>query len=62
LLVIALAFVFVVIGIVFLFALPWVGVPIALVGLALAVLWMAGFARQAIRGRTPTDHTPREDA
>jgi len=37
----------VVVGIVFLFVIPWVGVPVGIVGLALAVLWLAGFGRRA---------------
>jgi hypothetical protein len=65
LLVIVLALVFVVVGLIFLVALPWVGIPLAFVGLVLAVIWTAGFARRGIRGRNPAgaaDHGPREDA
>ena len=38
---------FVIIGLVFLFIIPWVGIPVGIVGLALAVLWVAGFGRRA---------------
>jgi hypothetical protein len=34
-----------VVGIVFLFVIPWVGIPVGIVGLVLAVLWVAGFGR-----------------
>ena len=34
-------------AIVFLFLVPWVGIPVGLVGLVLAVLWVAGFGRRA---------------
>ena len=40
----------VVLGGILLFMIPWVGIPVGLVGLALAVLWMAGFARSPARG------------
>jgi hypothetical protein len=38
---------FIVIGIVFLFLVPWVGIVVGLVGLVLAILWVAGFGRRA---------------
>ena len=38
---VAIAFIFV--GVVFLFLIPWVGIPVGLLGLVLAVLWVAGF-------------------
>jgi hypothetical protein len=40
---------FIVIGIVFLFLVPWVGIPVGIVGLVLAILWLAGFGRRAAR-------------
>ena len=43
----------VIVGIVFLFLVPWVGIPVGIVGLVLAVLWLAGFGRRAARGETP---------
>jgi hypothetical protein len=39
---------FIVVGIVFLFVVPWVGIVVGIVGLALALLWVAGFGRRAI--------------
>ena len=41
---------FVLVGIVFLFIILWVGIPVGLVGLVLAILWFAGFGRRAMRG------------
>lgn len=38
---------FIVLGVVFLFVIPWVGIAAGLVGLVLAVLWVAGFGRRA---------------
>ena len=52
---IGLGIAFIVLGIVFLFIVPWVGIPVGLVGLVLAFLWVAGFGRRAVgreaRGR-----------
>jgi hypothetical protein len=45
----------VIVGIVFLFIVPWVGIPIGIVGLVLAVLWLAGFGRRAVRGERPVE-------
>ena len=39
---------FIVVGVVFLFIVPWVGIPVGLVGLLLAILWVAGFGRRAV--------------
>lgn len=44
---IGLAIAFIIVGIIFLFLIPWVGIPVGIVGLALAVLWVAGFGRRA---------------
>jgi uncharacterized membrane protein YccF (DUF307 family) len=46
--VIGVAIALIVIGVVFLFLVPWVGIPVGLVGLLLAVLWVAGFGRRAV--------------
>jgi hypothetical protein len=47
---IGLAIALVVIGIIFLFFLPWVGIPIGIVGLLLVILWLAGLAKaRAVR-------------
>jgi uncharacterized membrane protein YccF (DUF307 family) len=53
--VIGLGIAFIVVGIVFLFIVPWVGIPVGLVGLALAILWVAGFGRRAVGRDTPAD-------
>jgi hypothetical protein len=42
-----------IVGVVFLFLIPWVGIPVGIVGLVLAILWMAGFGRRAVRGDQP---------
>jgi Flp pilus assembly protein TadB len=42
-----------IVGIVFLFIVPWVGIPVGIVGLVLAILWVAGFGRRAMRGEQP---------
>jgi Flp pilus assembly protein TadB len=39
----------IVLGVIFLFMIPWVGVPVGIVGVVLAVLWFAGFGRAARR-------------
>ena len=44
---IGLGIAFIVVGIVFLFIVPWVGIPVGIVGLVLALLWIAGFGRRA---------------
>ena len=41
----------IVVGLIFLFIIPWVGIPVGIVGLVLAVLWIAGFGRSASRER-----------
>ncbi|HEU5477405.1 MAG TPA: hypothetical protein VFU64_06195 [Gaiellaceae bacterium] len=45
---IGLAIAFIIVGIIFLFLIPWVGIPVGIVGLVLAVLWVAGFGRRAV--------------
>ena len=37
-------------GVVFLFVIPWVGIVAGLVGLVLAFLWIAGFGGRAVAG------------
>jgi hypothetical protein len=44
-----------VVGIIMLFVMPWVGIVLGVVGLVLAVLWIAGFGRRAARGEQPAD-------
>ena len=41
---------FIVVGIIFLFIVPWVGIAAGIVGLILAILWVAGFGRRAAEG------------
>ena len=45
----------VIVGIIFLFVIPWVGIPVGIVGLVLAIAWFAGFGRRAARGEQPAD-------
>jgi hypothetical protein len=52
---IGVALALVVVGIITLFVMPWVGIPLGIVGLILAVLWMVGFGRRAARGEQPAD-------
>jgi hypothetical protein len=50
---IGVAIAFILLGLVFLFIIPWVGIPAGIVGLVLAILWIAGFGRKAAsRDRT----------
>jgi hypothetical protein len=43
-----------IVGIIFLFVVPWVGIPVGIIGLVLAVLWLAGFGRRAASGEEPS--------
>jgi Flp pilus assembly protein TadB len=54
---IGVAIAFIIVGIVFLFIVPWVGIPVGILGLVLAVLWIAGFGRRAATRETPTERT-----
>jgi hypothetical protein len=45
--VIGVGIAFIIVGIVFLFIVPWVGIPAGIVGLVLALLRVAGFGRRA---------------
>ena len=44
---IGVAVAFIVIGLIFLFIVPWVGIAAGIVGLLLAIVWVAGFGRRA---------------
>jgi hypothetical protein len=44
---------FIVLGVIFLFIIPWVGIPVGIVGLVLAIAYFAGFGRRAARGDQP---------
>jgi hypothetical protein len=48
---IGVALALIAIGIVMLFILPWVGIPVSLAGLALFVAHLAGFGRRAAEGK-----------
>jgi membrane protein implicated in regulation of membrane protease activity len=52
---IGVAIVLLVLGIVTLFFMPWVGIPAAIVGIVLLVLFLAGFGRRAARETTVSD-------
>jgi hypothetical protein len=43
----------VVVGIAMIFFLPWVGVPVAILGVVLFLLFLVGFGRRAATGRQP---------
>ena len=45
---IALGVAFIVVGIIFLFVIPLVGIAAGIVGLVLAFLWVAGFGRHSV--------------
>ena len=46
---------FIVLGIIFLFIVPFVGIAAGIVGLLLAVLGVAGFGRRAVSRDAPPD-------
>ena len=46
---------FIVVGLIFLFVIPWVGIAAGVVGLVLAILWVAGFGRRAAQGDAASD-------
>jgi membrane protein implicated in regulation of membrane protease activity len=41
----------VLVGVLFLFVIPWVGIPVGIVGLVLAILTFAGIGRRTSRER-----------
>ncbi|HKP17731.1 MAG TPA: hypothetical protein VJT84_04570 [Gaiellaceae bacterium] len=41
----------IVLGVILLFILPWVGIPLGIAGLVLVALFLAGFGRRAAEGR-----------
>ena len=45
----------VVVGLIFLFVIPWVGIVVGILGIVLAAAWFAGFGRRAARGEQPAD-------
>jgi len=48
---IGLAIALVVVGLIFLFVIPWVGLAVGIVGLILLVVWLLGFGRSAVEPR-----------
>jgi hypothetical protein len=48
---IGLALALVGVGIILLFFVPWVGIPVGVVGVVLFVAYLAGFVRRAAEGR-----------
>jgi len=44
---IGLGIALVIVGLIFLFIIPWVGIPVGIVGVVLAILYFAGFGRRA---------------
>jgi NADH:ubiquinone oxidoreductase subunit 3 (subunit A) len=53
--VIGVAIAFIVVGIILLFLVPWVGIAAGVVGLVLAIIWVAGFGRRAAEGDPAAD-------
>ncbi len=51
--VIGLAVALVILGLIFLFVIPWVGIPIGIVGLILLVAYLLGFGRRAASESQP---------
>jgi uncharacterized membrane protein YccF (DUF307 family) len=47
---IGLGIALVILGIIFLFIIPWVGIPVGIIGLILAALYFVGFGRRAAQG------------
>ena len=52
---IGLALALIAVGVGLFFLIPWVGIPVGLVGLLLAVLYLFGFGRRAAEGTSPSD-------
>lgn len=50
---IGLGIAFIVVGLIFLFTLFWVGVPVALIGIVLVILYVVGFGRRTVHGDQP---------
>jgi hypothetical protein len=53
--VIGVGIAFIVLGVVLLFLIPWVGIAAGIVGLLLAIIWVAGFGRRAVEGDENVD-------
>jgi hypothetical protein len=50
---IGLALALVAVGIVLLFIIPWVGIPLAVVGAVIAIVYLAGFGRRTATANRP---------
>ena len=50
---IGLALALILVGVGLLFLIPWVGIPVGLVGIVLAVLYLFGFGRRAAESTQP---------
>ncbi len=50
---IGVALALVVVGVIFLFLVPWVGIPVGIVGVLLLVAWLVGFGRRAAGDARP---------
>ena len=50
---IGLAIALVVVGVLFLFLIPWVGIPVGIVGVILLVVWLLGFGKRAVSEPQP---------
>ncbi len=55
---IGIAIALIVVGLIFLFIVSWLGILFGIVGLVLAVFWVAGFGRRAV-GREGSAETHR---
>jgi hypothetical protein len=53
--VIGVGIAFIVVGVLFLFIVPWVGIAAGLVGIVLAILWVAGVGRRVADRDAPAD-------
>jgi hypothetical protein len=49
--VIGVALAMIVVGVIFLFVIPWVGIPVGAVGLVLLLVYLAGMARRPVERR-----------
>jgi len=46
---IGVALALIVVGVIFLFVIPWVGIPVGIIGVVLLIAFLAGFGRRAAR-------------
>jgi hypothetical protein len=55
---IGVGFALLVIGVIFLFVVPWVGIPVGIIGLVLVAAWLLGFGRRAAAADDPARPRP----